>query len=137
VGYGGGFASIDTGTFGVTCVHEDEMQTNQSVLSKGFISQGGLTWMPATFQKTWHEANTYCIGTPVNGQIGWRLPSKDELVSLYESGVAMKAKEFSMFFAWSSTPNGSDEHYTVFLYSGEVKSFIDQDSNYVPCVHSN
>ena len=47
-----------------------------------YVSQGGLTWMPITSQgmkMNWDKANSYCANTTINGQSGWRLPTKDEL----------------------------------------------------------
>jgi DNA-binding beta-propeller fold protein YncE len=91
-------------------------------LPAGYVSQGGLTWMPVTFSKTWSQANSYCANTTINGQTGWRLPTLAELSGLiipppsgqgiatggvYGSG-AMKGP----LSTWSSTPYGSG-HYVV------------------------
>ena len=102
---------------------------------KGYVSQGELTWMPITSKvRTWSEANAYCANTAINGQSGWRLPTKDELFSLYNSG-AMNGQGWTLSNTWSSTPDGSGKHYYVNLDSGSVYSYFDTGSIYVTCVH--
>lgn len=139
LGYGRVFASADTNdSYYVTCVHivpgsGQTKQNQQAAAPKGFVSQGGLTWMPISFYKPWAEANAYCNNTAINGQNGWRLPTKDELKSLVDS-VAMKDHGGTLTDTWSSAPNGSGGHYGVFLGSGGVHSDNDTDNNYVACV---
>lgn len=101
------------------------------------VSQGGLTWMPVTFEKPWAEANVYCNNTAINGKTGWRLPTKDELSALYASG-AMKGQGWTLYKVWSSTQSGYSDrrslHYYVALDSGEVWGGFDAMSYYVTCV---
>lgn len=100
----------------------------------GFVSQGGLTWMPInSSEKNWSAANAYCTHTAINGQSGWRLPTKDELKALYDSG-AMKGQGWTLNITWSSTPDGSGEHYVVYLNFGFVGSKFDTVEGYVTCV---
>ena len=94
-------------------------------LPAGYVSQGGLTWMPVSGTKyAYADATALCAGT-INGQTGWRLPTKDELVSLYNSG-AMNGQGWTLGYAWSSTPvepgipGGSGSHYGVGLFNGLV-----------------
>jgi len=101
--------------------------------TEGYVSQGGLIWMPMSFQKTWADANTYCKNTIVNGQTGWRLPSHDELSALYASGV-LNGQEGVLDFTWSSTPDSDSAHYYVNLHNGYVHSYFDTVKNYVTCV---
>jgi len=49
------------------------------VLPAGYVSQGGLVWMPNNIARTWSAANAYCTGTAILGQTGWRLPTIAEL----------------------------------------------------------
>ena len=84
--------------------------------------------------KTWSDANSYCTNTAINGQNGWRLPTKDELKALYDSG-AMKGQGWTLSITWSSTPDGSGEHYDVLLDNGNVGvSLFDTGNYYVTCV---
>lgn len=100
---------------------------------KGYVSQSGLTWMPVTFQKNWAEANRYCATTPIRGQSGWRLPTKDELSALYASG-AIKGQGWTLSFTWSSTPNSTGFHYVVSLDNGFVSGSYDTYNGvYVTC----
>jgi hypothetical protein len=100
----------------------------------GYVSQGGLTWMPINnSSKNWSDANAYCNNTAINGQNGWRLPTKDELKALYDSG-AMKGQGWTLSVTWSSTPDSAGSHYFVFLNYGNVVADNDTSYDYVTCV---
>ena len=100
----------------------------------GFVSQGGLTWMPINSSgKNWSNANAYCTNTAINGQTGWRLPTRDELKALYDSG-AMKGQGWTLNYTWSSTPYSSGSHYGVNLGYGNVLPGDDTSEFYVTCV---
>jgi hypothetical protein len=82
------------------------------------------------------DATALCAGT-INGQTGWRLPTKDELVSLYNSG-AMNGQGWSLAgWVWSSTPGDplvclgdSSCHYAVGLGIGDVGTVIAHGVSY-------
>jgi hypothetical protein len=102
---------------------------------KGFVSQGGLTWMPISHsEKKWPDANAYCTKTAINGQTGWRLPTKDELIALYNSG-AMEDQGWTLFNTWSSTTDSTGDHYLVDLHDGSDRALYKTFSYYVTCVH--
>jgi hypothetical protein len=100
----------------------------------GYVVQGGLTWTPATIDTDlWPSANSYCTGTTINGQTGWRLPTVNELVSLANSGALDVG-----WYVWSSTPYPTGGYYVVFLdptrlFNGTTD--VGQGFNYVSCVH--
>ena len=101
-------------------------------VSPNFVSQGGLTWMPVTFQDTLSNANAYCTSTTINGQTGWRLPTQAELLALYYSG-AMNGQGWtisSSTYVWSSAINGN----ILSLVSGNGGTSGDPQTNYVTCV---
>jgi len=101
---------------------------------EGYVSQGGLTWMPINSStKTWSDANAYCSNTAINGQNGWRLPTKDELEALYDSG-AMKDQGWTLNYTWSSTPDSAGSRYFVSLSGGYVYAVNDTFTGYVTCV---
>jgi hypothetical protein len=119
-------------------------------LPAGYVSQGGLTWMPnnagsATFggdfnnwgipggYTDWNTANTYCTSATILGQTGWRLPTTTELSALYSSG-AINAQGWALYDAWSSTPLGAGVHEIVYLLDGIVDWSLDALNNYVTCV---
>jgi hypothetical protein len=49
---------------------------------------------------TWEEARMYCFSLNIDGKTGWRLPTKEELDSIYHS-----ENDFVSTFYWSSTEN--------------------------------
>lgn len=104
-----------------------------------YVSEGGLTWMPASkTYYTYAQANTLCAGT-INGQSGWRLPTKIELTALYHAypnvSSALTAQGWSLSNTWSSTPYGTGTHYTVDLSFDYVAWGVDTEaSSYVTCV---
>jgi formylglycine-generating enzyme required for sulfatase activity len=108
--------------------------TQQAELPKGYVSQGGLTWMPINSPtQTWSDANAYCNNTAINGKTGWRLPTKDELSALYASG-AMISQGWTLNYTWSSTPYSTGIHYHIFLLSGVLFWGYDTNQGYVTCV---
>ena len=86
-----------------------------AVFGTGFVSQGGLIWMPLTSSlHTYDQAVTLCSST-INGLSGWRLPTEQELVTLANSG-AMNGQGWSIGSdLWSSTPNGVGSYFIVYL----------------------
>jgi formylglycine-generating enzyme required for sulfatase activity len=103
-------STADTERIYMTCVRGksavEAKPIQQSELSKGYVSQGGLTWLPINSSRmTWSDAKAYCTNTAINGQIGWRLPTKEKLKALYDSG-AMKDQGWSLHNTWTSTPDG-------------------------------
>lgn len=117
--------------------------TTVAGLPTGYIQQGGLTWMPNNIGPwsmygyqgvtDWNTANTYCNTATINGQTGWRLPTVDELSSLYNSG-ALAGQGWTLNGTWSSTPDGAGTHYYVFLYLGGVYWNDDAINDFVTCV---
>jgi hypothetical protein len=122
---------------GVTCVRSNSSLTSHTQQTEGpkgnYVSQGGLTWMPTTFKKEWEGANAYCTNTAINGQTGWRLPTKDELSALYASG-AMKGQGWVLNEVWSSEPSAPNVygHNVVHLDRGGDSGFGGR--SYVTCV---
>jgi TM2 domain-containing membrane protein YozV/ribosomal protein L37E len=101
--------------------------------NRKYVVQGGLTWMPVALIRKWEDANTFCTNTAINGQPGWRLPTKGELIALYASG-AMNGHGWTLDYTWSSTPYSAGFHYYVFLYNGYSDVVIDTNGYSVTCV---
>ena len=123
----------------------DAGQQNRPLeMPKGFVSQGGMIWMPISLRKTWADANAYCNSSTINSLTGWRLPTLDELRALYAS-EAMKNQGWTLDSTWSSVPFRSGNHYMVYLIdvssrgiqNGKGLPVGDQYINYVTCVHSD
>lgn len=74
-------------------------------LANGYISQGGLTWMPNNIiaARSWSSANTYCTTSTINGTTGWRLPTDAELLQFFESGAVTAAEQSN---GWGSVSLG-------------------------------
>jgi hypothetical protein len=49
-------------------------------------------------EANWYEAKMYCFSLNIDGKIGWRLPTNDELNEIFQS-----ANDFRGFWYWSST----------------------------------
>jgi hypothetical protein len=124
----------------VSSAHAEEMKKGKVIgkkseekLPEGFVKQGGLIWMPQSFDKPWLDANAYCNNTAINGKTGWRLPTKDELKALYDSGERHLGR--NGVSTWSSTLGVSGEHYVfLLLYGKEIESSNDRSYSYVTCV---
>lgn len=84
----------------------------------GYVQFNGLTWMPNSIIRNgagadWSAANTYCTTEKINGKTGWRLPTKEELESLYSS-MPLKGKQHWVWtLTWSGTPSGPGMHIAV------------------------
>jgi hypothetical protein len=131
-----------------------EANAKFKLIKEGYVIQGGLIWIQINSSRktdandsqisgllglglnssgmNWSDANAYCSNTAINGQYGWRLPTKKELVAFYKSG-ALKDQEWSHLF-WSSTPENDGNHYWVTLHNGDVGAVTDTYSNHVTCV---
>jgi hypothetical protein len=49
-------------------------------------------------QANWYDARLYCFSLNIDGKTGWRLPTKQELDSIYHS-----ENDFENNWYWSST----------------------------------
>jgi hypothetical protein len=112
--------------------------TSERPNRSGYVSQGGLTWMPVNeSKKTWREANNYCVTTYFNGQSGWRLPTLAELNALYKSGE-MYNHGWILDDTWSSDAVlMSTAHFNVRLSNGHYNGGADSLEFLVTCVHPN
>jgi len=51
----------------------------------------------------WYEARMYCFSLNIDGKIGWRLPTKEELDEIYHS-----ENDFEKRWYWSSTDDSGN-----------------------------
>ncbi len=49
-------------------------------------------------QANWDDARLYCFSLNIDGKIGWRLPTKEELTEIHESN-----NDYEPIWYWSST----------------------------------
>jgi hypothetical protein len=116
-------------------------------LGSGFISQGGLTWMPNTTdgKQNWSAANTYCTTTTINGTTGWRLPTFVELQTFFKSGAITTAERNSGWasvslggganLTWSSNSVGAGAHQAGSEFNLSGISAADSTLYQVTCVN--
>jgi hypothetical protein len=106
------------------------------VLPAGYVSQGGLVWMPNNIARTWSAANTYCTSTAILGQTGWRLPTIVELQSLSSSGALTGQPGWVLYYTWSSLEKATQpgSHYVVDLYFNTIATEWDEYTMNTTCV---
>jgi hypothetical protein len=113
--------------------------TTLVTLPAGYVSEGGLTWMPisgTTYSQDpafGNPANTYCTTSTISGLTGWRLPTSAELSALYASG-AMNSQGWTLGNTWSSTPFSAGVYFYFNLRSAANYQLSDTNLIYVTCV---
>jgi len=102
----------------------------------------GIMWQGNYIaDKTWQEALNYCALLTYGGYSDWRLPNKNELLSLFNSFKRSPASDFpdmqqDVHEFWSSTTKA---HYTVHAWTGDflygyASSSAKTDKQNVRCV---
>ena len=61
----------------------------------------------------WDDARLYCFSLNIDGKIGWRLPTKEELNEIYESN-----NDFEERWYWSSTENNDSFAWSQYFDGG-------------------
>lgn len=102
----------DIGSLHVSTVAPPE-NTDHSSVSRFVIAfpgavldkRTGLVWeeSPDATPRTWTDATRYCVDKTVGGTIGWRLPSREELKSLFDLSMAPPFLPVSIFGDVQST----------------------------------
>lgn len=64
-------------------------------------------------QANWNEARIYCFALNIDGKIGWRLPTKEELNEIYRSD-----NDFKKDWYWSSTENSGYFAWVQYMFNG-------------------
>ena len=65
----------------------------------------------------WVNAKSYCEGYNGGGKSGWRMPTMEELLQLYNSSAYGSLIKRTGSYVWSSETSGS-EAASIFFYSG-------------------
>jgi len=90
---------------------------------------------------SWTTAIDYCEALSLGGHTDWRLPNKNELLSIVDYGTYNPAispifQNTSSNFYWSSTTNANyaSDAWVVFFYTGYTGDSAKADTLYVRCV---
>ncbi|SHN72308.1 inverse autotransporter beta domain-containing protein, partial [Desulfovibrio litoralis] len=125
------FVATD-GTTPQTVVSSTSLTTAN--LPTGYVDFNDLIWRPIDSNTlTWNDANTACTTQTINGQTGWRLPSKQELLDLFNSG-RMIGQGWALGSAWSSDAGGPGKHWSFSLSGGFGSAYSDTAYRVVSCV---
>ena len=82
----------------------------------------------------WYDAVAMCNNYTLAGLTDWRLPTKDELVKMYNNKNSIGG--FQNDWYWSSSERDSNSTYLVNFSSGEVSLSLKSRSRYVRCVRN-
>ena len=75
-----------------------------------------LMWQQTTAgPMDWYEAMIYPSGRSPGGHSGWRLPTRNELLALYNSPCKSQLDEKKSYY-WSSTSNPNNSDYAWVIY---------------------
>ena len=116
--YGGIDESYMNRLYYVRCVRGEESVSTFSVNGDGTVTDNAtsLTWQRGgATKRSWEEAIRYCEELPLAGYVDWRLPNKNELVSLinfndYNPAIDEVFNNNGNGGYWSSTTYGAIEY---------------------------
>lgn len=84
---------------------------------------------------TWDEAIKYAKNLKKGGFSDWRLPTKEELMKIYEIKKKCEINEFNDCFWSSSTYNGNTDYaWLMHFYFGKIYYSYKKHKCYVRCV---
>lgn len=63
---------------------------------------------------TWYDGKLYCFTLNIDGKIGWRLPTMEELCN-----IRLSAKDFMGQSYWSSEPTEFKDNHAWCMYSDD------------------
>lgn len=131
-GKAGGTATITAGQGRMGSYNPTSTTTTVTVV--GYVSHGGLTWMPVTAETvTASDAKAHCA-ISIRGTTGWRLPSQAELAALAASSV-LAGKGWLLPETWTSDAGKTAKtQVAVNLTTKEVVSLAEDKKAAVTCV---
>ena len=101
-------------------------------------STTGLTWtITRDLSNEWERALSQCLNLTYAGKTGWRLPNKNELLSLVNFNDAYLPELSGALYSseqWSSTSASGSKAVIVNLMTGEMESFDKTRASYFLCV---
>lgn len=106
-------------------------------LSAGYVYANGLTWTPHSYYPsslfssstsfTLTSGTSFCAGT-INGQTGWRLPTKAEALALWQSDAMGGSSRYLGYVVTSTTGSLSTKVVFVNLETG-AQTELDKTGN--------
>ncbi len=110
-------------------------------------SESKLMWQDdksaKTIQKNWSGAIEHCASLTFAGYSDWRLPNKNELLSIvdnskYNLAINSAFKNTTSHYYWSSTTYAgtTNNAWYVDFYYGHTNNYYKYDSKYVRCVRA-
>lgn len=101
----------------------------------GYVTYGGLNWMPATATGlAWAAAESFCKTVKINGATGWRLPTQFELTAMAGAGQ-LTGKEWNLVDTWTSNAGAAEKtHVAANLSTNTLMSLADDKKVPVTCV---
>ena len=152
VSYNAGLVDNDsrTKTLKVHCVRGNELKkstfTTSTINSNVVVNDSvtGLMWQKTYVTgKTWKEALKYCEDLTYAGKSDWRLPNKNELVTLVNYGKFSPASNFpdipsdAWFWASTTVPGEHYKAWRVYIANGSARGLINKTgTSYVRCVRN-
>ena len=127
-------ASLKEGSFTTTTVSGNDIVTDSTT---------GLIWTKTdASNKYWKDALIHCEGLTYAGKSDWRLPNKDELITLVNYDKYQPASDFpgttsSTYWSSTSRSNSPDYAFDVRIEDGKVSTYPKtQYKRHVKCVRS-
>ena len=131
----------------IFCFAGDRFILGLGAKSKCVIdTQNHLMWdkSPSSVRYTWDKANIYVKGLNLCGYTDWRLPTKEEQITLQRDATTVSYAPFAWLnthgfsniqteFYWSSESYTLDEKdaWGFYMYSGKVYNESKTHKNYV------
>lgn len=84
----------------------------------------------------WHSVNTMCENSTLGGYTDWRLPTKEELMTLYTNRNEISGFRNSEYWSSSYSSSYSSYYYYVSFYNGVLREKYKDASYYARCVRS-
>ena len=120
-------------TFSTSTINKDEIVSD---------TNSGLIWQEAyVSDKTWQQALKYCEDSTYAGYTDWRLPNKNELITLINEDKYDPASDFpnmptNKAFWSSSNYMSSASAWVIFSSAGWLGTYNTQNKHDVICVRS-